>query len=64
MAGPLAWRGISALFEKKILTPIKPDGAAGTARFRIDATLREPNGAIDDQAAASSTFLAVRGKRR
>lgn len=37
---PLHGDALSALFEENILTPVKPDGAAGPARFRIDGTAK------------------------
>ena len=37
---PLHGEAFSALFEEKILTPVKPDGVAGPARFRIDGTAK------------------------
>jgi CO/xanthine dehydrogenase Mo-binding subunit len=37
---PLHGDALSALFEDNILTPVKPDGAAGPARFRIDGTAK------------------------
>jgi CO/xanthine dehydrogenase Mo-binding subunit len=37
---PLHGDALSALFEENILTPVKPAGAAGPARFRIDGTAK------------------------
>lgn len=37
---PLHSDALSALFEEKILTPIKPNGAQGPARFRIDGVAK------------------------